>query len=119
MLIAYEAGDGVVVMTNSDNGLALVSDLVRTVAHEYGWPDYQPAMRTVNAIEPRVFDRYVGAYRLPSGQVVTFWRDGSVLNSRIWGDPPSATLPILGARVFRQDIGTALGFFGCVGDGCR
>ncbi len=93
MLIAYEAGDGVVVMTNSDNGVALVSDLVRTVAHEYGWPDYQPAMRTISAIEPREFDRYVGAYRLPSGRVVTFWRDGSVLNSRIWGDPPAELFP--------------------------
>jgi hypothetical protein len=93
MLIAYEAGDGVVIMTNSDNGLELVRDLVRTLAHEYGWPDYQPAIRTINPIEPRVFDRYVGAYRLPSGQVVTFWRDGSVLNSRIWGDPPAQLFP--------------------------
>jgi CubicO group peptidase (beta-lactamase class C family) len=93
ILIAYEAGDGIVVMTNGDNGDALMNDLVRTVAHEYGWPDYQPVVRTLAAVDPRVFDRYVGAYRLPSGRVATFWRDGNALNARIWGDPPIRLFP--------------------------
>jgi CubicO group peptidase (beta-lactamase class C family) len=93
ILIAYETGDGAVVMTNGDNGDALMDDLVRTIAHEYGWPDYQPVVRTLVALDPGAFDRYAGAYRLPSGQVVTFWRDRSSLNSRIWGDPPVQLFP--------------------------
>ena len=93
MLIAYEAGDGVVVMTSGDNGDALMNDLVRTVAHEYGWPDYEPVVRTVAAVDPRAFDRYVGAYRLPSGRIATFWRHGNALNARIWGDAPVQLFP--------------------------
>jgi CubicO group peptidase (beta-lactamase class C family) len=93
ILIAYEAGDGVVVMTSGDNGDELMSELVRTVAREYGWPDYQPVERTLTAVDPRVFDRYVGAYRLPTGQVATFWRDGNILNARIWADPPMRLFP--------------------------
>lgn len=34
-----ETGDGVVVMTNSDNGDALGMEVVRAVARAYGWPD--------------------------------------------------------------------------------
>jgi CubicO group peptidase (beta-lactamase class C family) len=93
LLIAYEAGDGIVVMANGDNGDPLMSAFVRTIAHEYGWPDFQPAVRTLGAVNPQAFDRYVGAYRLPSGSIVTFWRDGSVLNWRIWGEPPAQLFP--------------------------
>lgn len=45
-LMAYNEGDGVVIMTNGDNGGQLASDLQRSVAHQYGWPDFQPAERT-------------------------------------------------------------------------
>jgi CubicO group peptidase (beta-lactamase class C family) len=42
-LIAYNNGDGVVIMTNSDNGGELASEIQRSVAREYKWPDFQPA----------------------------------------------------------------------------
>jgi len=41
-LIAYNEGDGVVIMTNGDNGGQLASEIQRGVAREYGWPDFQP-----------------------------------------------------------------------------
>ena len=93
ILIAYESGDGVVVMTSGDNGDELMDEFVRTVAHEYGWPDYQPVERTLTVVDPRLFDRYVGAYRLPTGEVATFWRNGNILNARIWGDRPMRLFP--------------------------
>jgi CubicO group peptidase (beta-lactamase class C family) len=42
MLIAYQNGDGIAVMTNGDGGFFLAVEIVRTVANEYGWPDFQP-----------------------------------------------------------------------------
>jgi CubicO group peptidase (beta-lactamase class C family) len=41
-LIAYNAGDGVVIMTNASNGGALAAEIRQTIAHEYDWPDFQP-----------------------------------------------------------------------------
>jgi hypothetical protein len=35
-LVAYNQGDGVVIMTNSDSGNPLAMEIVRSVAHEYG-----------------------------------------------------------------------------------
>ncbi|HEX5435701.1 MAG TPA: serine hydrolase domain-containing protein [Gemmatimonadaceae bacterium] len=35
-------GDGVAVMTNSDNGYALCMEVIRAVARVYGWPDFRP-----------------------------------------------------------------------------
>jgi CubicO group peptidase (beta-lactamase class C family) len=44
-LVAYEDGEGVVVMTNSDSGGLLAQEVVRTIAHIYEWPDFGPAAR--------------------------------------------------------------------------
>lgn len=90
---AYERGDGVVVMTNSDDGEDLWRQIVRTIAYGYGWPDYSPALRTMAAVDPTSFDRYVGAYRFSSGDVVTFWREGNTFRSRIWGQPTVEIFP--------------------------
>jgi len=37
--MAYNDGDDVVIMTNGDNGSQLASEIQRSVAREYGWPD--------------------------------------------------------------------------------
>jgi len=38
-LMAYNSGDGVVIMTNGDNGGEIAQEIQRRVAREYGWPD--------------------------------------------------------------------------------
>jgi len=37
-LVAYNNGDGAVIMTNGNNGLGLAYDIVSTIANEYKWP---------------------------------------------------------------------------------
>ena len=39
--VAYNNGDGAVIMTNGDNGARLANDIIRTIAYEYKWPDFQ------------------------------------------------------------------------------
>ena len=45
MLVAYEDGEGAVIMTNGDQGDELAGELMRTIAYVYDWPDYQPKVR--------------------------------------------------------------------------
>ncbi|MGK5014733.1 serine hydrolase [Janthinobacterium sp. HLS12-2] len=41
MMFAYtSAGQGTIVMTNSDNGQALIDEVLRAIAREYGWTNY-------------------------------------------------------------------------------
>jgi CubicO group peptidase (beta-lactamase class C family) len=37
LLVAYSSGQGVVILTNGDNGGDLISEILRGVAKEYGW----------------------------------------------------------------------------------
>ena len=61
--IAYAQGDGIVIMTNADNGGELIEELVRTVSVAYGWPDFRPVTRKEAKLTPEILDKFVGYYR--------------------------------------------------------
>ena len=58
----YEGGKGVVVMTNSENGLLIADELVHSVAKAYHWPVLQPQPKTVVPIGVDALRRLAGNY---------------------------------------------------------
>src|SRR5947209_18348209 len=43
VLQAYpDGGSGIVIMTNGQDGEKLITEILRAVGHEYGWPDFNP-----------------------------------------------------------------------------
>ena len=71
-LEAYaELGPGLAVMTNSDGGEFLIQELLRAVAKEYSWPDFQPIERTVAKIDPATLRAYAGTYENPNAGKIT------------------------------------------------
>jgi len=72
------SGNGMVIMTNSDNG-SLSSEVANSVATVYGWKDYyQPVMKTVIDISEADLSKYVGKYEA-EGQVTNFKMEGKNL----------------------------------------
>ena len=57
------AGQGVVWMTNGENGKVLGLEVTRGLAEMFGWPGFQPVEKTIFEIDPAVFSRYAGKYR--------------------------------------------------------
>ncbi len=90
IMLAYEHGDGVIVMTNGDRGAEVMNAVVRTIAATYNWPDFKPLQRTAVTLNPAVLNRFVGQYRIAAGAVVTFTRDGDHLVAALPGRPPAA-----------------------------
>ncbi len=41
-LLGYDSGHGVVIMTNSDNGVRVAGEIIRAVEREYGWQGSMP-----------------------------------------------------------------------------
>ncbi len=62
-----KTGQGAVVMTNSDNGAELSTEILRSIAREYGWDDMKPDEITIVEANPTVYEKYVGRYKFPSG----------------------------------------------------
>jgi CubicO group peptidase (beta-lactamase class C family) len=120
ILVAYEDGqDGAVILTNGDNGNPLDDKILRTIAHDYHWPDFAPLERTFTNIDPRTFDRYVGAYRLDSGRILTVWRDGDHLHMRLRGDLGFDIVPIGDREYFVKTLDGRLLFDGGANEATR
>jgi hypothetical protein len=68
-LIALGDGRGVVILTNGSSQ-ALLREIVRAVATEYGWPvpQFLPVQRRIAAVPETVLRRYVGSYEWPEGR---------------------------------------------------
>jgi CubicO group peptidase (beta-lactamase class C family) len=67
VLIAYNQGDGAIIMTNGENGLDVATPLIRAIAHEYAWPNFRPVERNVVTLNPSTYDKFQGTYDLSSG----------------------------------------------------
>src|SRR4029079_17015924 len=63
-LIGYtQGGQGAVIMCNALRCERLIQELLRSIAKEYGWPDFQPKERTIGKIDPKVLADYAGKYQ--------------------------------------------------------
>jgi CubicO group peptidase (beta-lactamase class C family) len=103
-LVAYNDGDGLAVMANGANGGELANDITRTVAHEYGWPDFQPIEKTAVAVNPGILSGYVGQYQVGPYLVVTIAREGDRLFWHYPGEPKSEMFPASEKEWFLADI---------------
>lgn len=71
-------GNGMVIMTNSDNG-SLCSEVANSIATVYGWRDYyKPVLKTVVDIDEEILDRYAGTYSVERS-TFTIKREGNKL----------------------------------------
>ncbi|WP_255367297.1 serine hydrolase domain-containing protein [Dyella sp. OK004] len=58
------SGQGVVVMTNSDNGAALIDEILSSIAAEYGWPEFHVIKKTAIAGDANANKQLAGDYQL-------------------------------------------------------
>lgn len=62
-MIAFESGEGVVIMANGANGPVLAHDIVRGIAVAWSWNAFGPRERTAVALTPAQMSRLEGRYR--------------------------------------------------------
>lgn len=66
VLQAYrDKGQGVVIMTNGQEGEKLITEILRAVAHEFGWPDFKPLEHTLTKLDSAMTPKLAGTYVLP------------------------------------------------------
>ncbi len=79
-LLGYPAsGDGVVVLTNGDQGYELGQKIARAVAVVYGWPDLHPVKRAAVDLAADQLARYAGSFEIEGvGGFEIHRRDGGL-----------------------------------------
>jgi CubicO group peptidase (beta-lactamase class C family) len=104
MTAFLDGGQGVAVMSNSDNGGRLADEIVLTVAQEYGWPSPTPRRRTAVGLEPEALAALAGLYRGPPGEVRVVVRDGVLVSVPAWeGAEERELLAESADRLFSRD----------------
>jgi CubicO group peptidase (beta-lactamase class C family) len=110
LMVAYEnTGQGAVIMTNSDRGDRLAGEILRSIAKEYGWTDYQPKVKVIASVDPKTWDVYVGQYQLDisSAIVVSIISEGDKLIMELKqpsGVSKAELLPESSNKFFRGEI---------------
>ena len=88
-------GRGVVVLTNSENGLALAYEVVHSVAKAYHWPVLQPEPRKAIRLTPAMMRDVAGTY------AAKIDGEGVTLDVTIG---PSAGAPALSLRTSLESV---------------
>jgi CubicO group peptidase (beta-lactamase class C family) len=115
-LTAYnQTGQGVVIMTNSLRGNALINEILRSIAREYGWSDFQQKEKTIAKIDPKVYADYVGQYQFEfsSEYVVTIGTQNGNLITELkqpTGQSKATIYPQSETRFFRKDVDVEVSF---------
>jgi CubicO group peptidase (beta-lactamase class C family) len=65
LLFGYtKTGQGAVVLTNSDNGMALIEEIFASIAAEYNWPDFKVTEKSAIAPDTTLNQQLAGEYLL-------------------------------------------------------
>jgi CubicO group peptidase (beta-lactamase class C family) len=78
-------GEGVVIMTNSDNS-AILDEVINSVATVYGWKGYyEPVIKNIVEVSESVLEKYTGNYNA-GGNKIIITRKGNDLLLNAFGD---------------------------------
>ncbi len=103
-LIASENGEGVVIMTNGDQGGDLMAEISRTLAHDHGWSAFEPAERETVQLDKAVMQRYAGYYRIGRYTIAEATLDQGALYLKVPGEAKARIYPASEREWFFTDI---------------
>ena len=69
--VGFSDGRGAAVMTNGDRGSEFAMEIIRSIAREYDWPDFQPEEKVVATVDPKIYESYVGDYEFKINAALT------------------------------------------------
>jgi CubicO group peptidase (beta-lactamase class C family) len=55
---------GVVIMTNGENGMLLIQEILGALSEAYGWAHFRPEEKQVLRLDPATYKEYVGRYEV-------------------------------------------------------
>ena len=102
-------------MANSLRGNALINEILRSIAREYGWSDFQQKEKAIAKIDPKVYADYTGQYQFEfsSEYTVTVGTQNGNLITELkqpTGQSKAELYPESETRFFRKDVDVEVSF---------
>lgn len=89
-------GQGVVIMTNGDQGWNLLNEILRAISKEYGWPEFQPQEHVLAKMDLALLPAYAGTYAVTGAEkptLVTLKGSQLYVQTDALGPEPQELLP--------------------------
>lgn len=110
LMLHRDSGYGAAVMTNSNTGIQVADEIIRSIANVYGWQGYFERTEE-RTLSPERLEVYVGRYQIRDDLMLDVSIEGSRLQARVTGSPPTWLLPLEEEHVFiAQDDSAKLRF---------
>ena len=96
-------GQGIVIMTNGDQGWNLLNEILRALSKEYDWPDFQPQEHTLAKLDRSQLSVYAGKYEVAGASgptLVTLEGTHLFVHSEALGPEAEEMLPESDTRFF-------------------
>ncbi|MFG6414376.1 serine hydrolase [Roseateles sp. DC23W] len=107
LMASQTVGQGVAIMING-NQPALMDELRRAVAHEYGWPGFKTRVPLPASVE--ALQKAPGRYRVNAEQVMVVTRQGERLFMSLVGEPAKELVPVADGRYLQREHEQARSF---------
>jgi hypothetical protein len=112
LFVAYEnTGEGAAVMTNAQGGTRLATEVMRSIAAAYDWPDYHPIVRTAIKVDRSVLARYAGSYEIAPTFSIAFSLEGDQLMTQATNQPKFPVFPESQTKFFLTAVDAEVEFF--------
>jgi tetratricopeptide (TPR) repeat protein len=110
VLAHKDKGYGAALMANSDNGVALMNEVMDAIGAEYGWDGFGGAPLAVAHVDPARLAALAGAYAMNKDRIWRFevTKDGLLLKTPFTG--PAELVPVSDAVFVRKDNHTRYTF---------
>ena len=79
LFVMHRGGEGVAIMTDSDNGIALIAEILASVGAAYGWSDYTPKVEEAVSARARSPDAFCRRLRFREASIFSIDRRGPSL----------------------------------------
>ena len=99
-------GKGAVVLTNSSNGEIITREVLRTIAVEYGWPEFRPREVEIVELDDHALDELTGTFKREGRDYLISLerRDGDIYLIRA-GREPKRLLALSPDRLIETEYG--------------
>ena len=64
LFVKTKTGDGIAIMTNSDNGSELINSVLSRVSKIYGWNEFKQIEKNATVMKPTLYQSAIGSYKI-------------------------------------------------------
>lgn len=110
MVGSVKQKQAIVIMTNSDNGFALLDYIARAVAERHEWGHLKPKVSSAHSLEPEAMDGFLGSFDYHSDVLTFSLKGGSLWVASKNNKTQTQLTPVADTQFISADDSTAYHF---------